>query len=492
MVPMSNEAKKAQPNQRAEPEVEPERGFPFPEIPHLRDVLVGELAAHGHWVVANVESAGSWPIKAQRCRYRGEDIWIIPLTQECYGGVAIQQRQDLDSAACQKLLMRFLSAVSWVYEQGILLTYGFTGGTFPQPLGRRDQGVVGSIISDFDLSYCPEPNSDRAVLALALMREGRSLGHPGYSFLSFYRVLEVALHNGVERGAWIAAKIPTLKGPSARPAVDTLTASGITDIATHLRRTNRQAMAHAREVPVIDPDDPAETRRLSQEIPIVVELASLAVEEFLGVETRWTVYKKHLYELAGFKKVVGDDIVGRVASGEQIPADTLINVPEINVGMRDRPPAKPLLHLRVVEVQQHGKRLILLYEGDIVSMRIGLNFGDERLDFELLTDVRIRDDGTADGMAAIIEYTKFFNALFGNGQLHVYDAHTSELLGRKDAYMPMNMIYDHKKAEAQLARFSAIERARRELENGGWKVRHTKNWQWTRDKERSWLAGWTQ
>jgi hypothetical protein len=28
------------------------------------------------------------------------------------------------------------------------------------------------------------------------MREGRGLNHPGYAFLSFYRVLEVALPNG--------------------------------------------------------------------------------------------------------------------------------------------------------------------------------------------------------------------------------------------------------------------------------------------------------
>jgi hypothetical protein len=169
---MPDEPNKAQPNQRAAPEVGPERGFPFPKIPHIRDVLVGELAARARWIVANVESTGSWPIKAQKYRYRGEDVWIIPLTKECYGGVAIQERQDLNSAACQKLLMRFLSVISWVYEQGISLTYGFTGGTLPQPLGRRDQGVVGSIMSDFDLSYFPEPNSDRALLALALTPDG--------------------------------------------------------------------------------------------------------------------------------------------------------------------------------------------------------------------------------------------------------------------------------------------------------------------------------
>ncbi|MCX7281094.1 MAG: hypothetical protein NTX21_05985, partial [Alphaproteobacteria bacterium] len=116
---------------------EPERtgGFRFPEVRSIRDVLVDALAQRGGWVVASIDTNSSWPVKAQKYRYRGEDIWIIPITSECYGGVAIRERSDLEATACRKLLMRFLSAVSWVNEHGITLAHGFTGGTFPQPLG---------------------------------------------------------------------------------------------------------------------------------------------------------------------------------------------------------------------------------------------------------------------------------------------------------------------------------------------------------------------
>jgi hypothetical protein len=34
----------------------------------------------------------------------------------------------------------------------------------------------------------------------------------------------------------------------------------------------------------------------------------LAIEEVFGVETSHTVWKKHLYELAGFKEILGPDI----------------------------------------------------------------------------------------------------------------------------------------------------------------------------------------
>lgn len=54
--------------------------------------------------------------------------------------------------------------------------------------GADERGF--SICEEFDLSYFPEPASERALLALALMREGRGLNHPAYAFLSFFRVLE--------------------------------------------------------------------------------------------------------------------------------------------------------------------------------------------------------------------------------------------------------------------------------------------------------------
>jgi hypothetical protein len=52
---------------------------------------------------------------------------------------------------------------------------------------------------DFDLSYLPEPTDRKTQIALALMREGRGLNHAAYAFLSFYRVLEVALPDGKKR-----------------------------------------------------------------------------------------------------------------------------------------------------------------------------------------------------------------------------------------------------------------------------------------------------
>ena len=137
-------------------------------------------------------------------------------------------------AECEKLVMRFISDQAWVEDHGFLVDV-LRGGSLPPPMGRdKERGF--SICEEFDLSYFPEPASDKALLALALMREGRGLNHPAYAFLSFFRVLEVAVQSANARVAWIAANVATVKGFQVREALAGLAKKGITDIVKHLYR----------------------------------------------------------------------------------------------------------------------------------------------------------------------------------------------------------------------------------------------------------------
>jgi hypothetical protein len=90
-------------------------------------------------------------------------------------------------------------------------------GRLPRPMGRdKERGF--SICDEFDLSYFPEVTDEKAMLALGLMREGRGLNHVGYSFLSFYRVLEVAFATDKQRIAWISAALANLTGQGVKEA----------------------------------------------------------------------------------------------------------------------------------------------------------------------------------------------------------------------------------------------------------------------------------
>ena len=156
--------------------------------------------------------------------------------------------------------VQFLSALSWIENGGVLVEH-FTGGPYPNPMGRQ-QNFGFSIQEGFDLSYLPEPPDEKAQLALALMREGRALNHPAYAFLSFYRALEVALGGGGKtRSKWMTAHINQIHDPHAKEVIAKLTTQGI-DIGQHLYESGRCAIAHASRKPIINPDDPAEARRL--------------------------------------------------------------------------------------------------------------------------------------------------------------------------------------------------------------------------------------
>ncbi len=59
-------------------------------IPEASDVIVGELAKRGDWVVANIETNSAWPVCAQKVPYRGEEIWLLPIMKGLFPAIAMR------------------------------------------------------------------------------------------------------------------------------------------------------------------------------------------------------------------------------------------------------------------------------------------------------------------------------------------------------------------------------------------------------------------
>ena len=434
------------------------------EIPDHKSVIVGELAQNGEWIVANVSTNSFWPVTSQKVRWRGIDIWIMPIMKGYYPAVAVMVPPGKSRAECEELVMRFLSMLSWVEGRGFMVDE-LGGGNLPRPMGRdKERGF--SICAEFDLSYFPEVTDEKAMLALGLMREGRSLNHVGYAFLSFYKILETAFPRDEKRIAWISASIADLTDFGVKEALDGIRAQRITtpdDIGTHLFKSGRCAMAHGARKPIVDPDKPGDLRRLGSELPIVRSLAVKAIEEVFGVETRNTNFRKHLYELAGFKKILGPDIVGHMQDGTEPAGQPMLEIPDISARIRRKDPCAPLDGLRCKHVGRAGKLFHMHFEsleGD-VEFRFALDFGAERILFDLFRDMGVRDTGTAESAERVHEVKRFEQDYFGNGQLHIVNAKTGELIGRKDAYIPMNMYLDGEGAAAELAHWKALAEQRR-------------------------------
>ncbi|MGH6696298.1 methylamine utilization protein MauJ [Sphingopyxis sp.] len=430
------------------------------QIPLLAEALVGEIAEAGDWIIANLETSISWPVAYQRQEYAGRTYFIIPLTKDHCPAVAIRRGDDTLQESRSSLL-RFLSAMSWTQSAGAIVQ-SFSGGGLPRPQRRgSDWGL--SITPDLNLTYLPEPEDPRSALALALMREGRGLNHPAYAFLSFYRVLEAAIPAGKDRQNWVDENIDEIMDHGGRSALERLRASGVDDPGAHLYKSGRMAIAHAQSDPIINPDDASDYDRIAGELPIMRGLAELAIERILGVKTRSTIYREHLYELRGFKERLGAAAVASISTGAP-PADGAeIDMPSIDVELRRKEPYPPLHAMTPVHAQQVGSSLVAVFKSqdEIIELTLTLDFADERLRFDWAKDIDGHDDGSSLAAADAATLSRFLLEYIGNGELHIYESETRVLLGRVEAFLPNNYFANHDGMNARIKAWEAEADKRR-------------------------------
>lgn len=429
------------------------------QLPERAAVFTGELTRPGRWTVANIETGIPWPVKAQTIAYRGEDYWIIPPTEDTGPAVALRLSQDEGTDAHTKV-MRFLSALSWIMDGSIRVS-GFSGGGMPhlssRP-GRRGYGLT----ADFFIHDLPEPDA-QGQLALALMREARSLDHAAYSFLTFYRVLEAAMPDGRRRGPWLDGALPCLRG-QAKEALDKLTAQGVTDVGERIRNERRQAIAHASAQPIIDPDDYSLVRQLHQELPMIQGLAVLAVEDFFGIKTRSTIYSEHLYELAGFRELFPVDLMTLIMQGPWEGTNGEIDLPSIDVELRRSEPFAALRGLLPIRADLGEAKLRVHYASadGLVSFTVELHFTDERLVFDVEAGLRAADNGSSQAASNVVDLLRFKLDYLNNGELNLYDAETRALLSRVDAFMPINCWANHEWFASEIAKWQGLAARRAE------------------------------
>ena len=434
------------------------------EIRTHSDILIDELRHPGHWVVAYIEPGMAWPVEVQEILYADRQYWIIPVTSDAYPGIAARAEGiSQDELECK--ILRLLSVISWVERSGAILET-FSGGNRPYAVGRSHQG--GYVIREkFDFSYLPVVTNDRAKLALALMREGRGLNHPAYSFLSFFRVLEVAIGKGDKRKEWMPDALRRIDDHRAKTAISEIGADNLEGLALYLFESGRCAIAHATGETIIDPDKPSDSQRLSRELPIMEKLAEMAIEEKLAVKTSHTVYHEHLYELQGFKRIFGLDVVNRIIRGEQIPTEEHVCIPSISVRLRGRAPFAPFENLLPIRLSQEGTKVLLIFarKDGLIQFNFRLNFEAERFEFDIYNGMYgPTDDGSsifADVQAAALEFQKWY---FLNGCLEIVDSETGEEIARKDAFIPVDVLVKPEGFDRDIEKWQKISAFRRTLE----------------------------
>jgi len=146
--------------------------------------------------------------------------------------IGISQEQGLT------LISRFLSILSWCDGVPMENLYGFSGSPVPVPISRDSARVFGLCIVDQYPFYRSVPKTRQARLAIALYREALTVNSTAFSFLSYFKILNIFWKNRREIVAGIKEALPHVKGDLAIHRIKQL---GMTeaDIAKYLYESGR-------------------------------------------------------------------------------------------------------------------------------------------------------------------------------------------------------------------------------------------------------------
>lgn len=308
----------------------------------------------------------------------------------------------------------------------------------------------GVVTSHFELEYLPDPADQRVRWALAFYREGLSLEHTNvaYATLSFFKILNIVANSGSKQRAWINRNFANFGATNYAKfgitnRLTELQRSGVSDIGDYLYGSIRCAVAHAGAEPTVDPENSDDLERLTKDLPLIRAMAAYLIERELHVKSAHTVWNEHLYELAGFKELLGpEESVRLKAKDDTLTPQDLRAFDRVGVGLRNHPTYLALKDLAVRTTSVSGGKIAVTACSDdhLIEIDLILNFPDERLEFDSDKGLRVADDGTERSAKQIISALQFVSDYIANGKLEVFNAATGALLGRKDAYLPRNIL----------------------------------------------------
>ncbi len=395
------------------------------------------------WLVVAVETSLAWPTEDTHIQYKGHDFLLRPGTDETAATVCLRfgpTVSDISRKEAISLLRGFLSALSWTEGYYIRELMVSMSGHLIQ-IGKPGRTKI--INPNFRADHLPEVEDRREKLALALYREALSVNSIPYQFLGYFKTINILHEQGRQQKNWIRSTLPHITNREALERLSILNAEQ-NDVADYLYESGRCAIAHAYSEPIVDPEDPDDLRRLQQDLPIVKALAEYLIEFELGIPSLRTIHRLHLYQLDGFRPLVGQEIIDRLKAGESDVSLEGVTLPRLSIRLRDYEPFATLENLIVEAGGTVEGRLILQCTSDRYPtvVLVSLHFAAERLEFEPFEYIKvINDDSTreSDLIAIEIDVLNFEKGLIGNAQIEVWNADAGELLGRTAPFIPMNI-----------------------------------------------------
>ena len=372
------------------------------------------------WLTAGVASSIPWPSLDVCVNYAGDEYFLRGseragnpsppgITIACNG-------HDQDDAIAK--IYRFTSILSW-YMGGYVDVSGYIWGSHPTLYGNlrtvyTSLGIAGT--KSFNCNHMPIIEDEHVRKALAFWREGKRLDevHDSYAFLSFYKVIESQFQDGKKKADWISAHIERLTDRAAKRVAE-LRGAGI-DVSRHLFESGRCAVAHASlEGEIVDPDIPADRRRLSADLVIMEELARIYIRDELKVPDSRSLYRSR-DRLSPWSSLISAEALETLKGGETPENAAGLDGRQVSVGIWPDGPIAGLenmtMHIGAIEsgiakivLVNARKTVLLVFFLDYRSGRVHTNLEDGGL----LYGSNLPDE------TDVRAYATFFYKVLGNG-----------------------------------------------------------------------------
>jgi len=393
-----------------------------PYVPHLfGEAAQAKFKLKPGWLTTGVVSSISWP---------QEDVWVLYDGHEYVlrGVKSGEEKQspcistpcakgELDSA--MRRIYLFSSVLGW-FKGGHVDVTGHVWGS--RPVHYTSRSTFTTTLNGgkyFNCNYMPIIEDDQVRKALAFLREGRRLRyvHEPYSFLSYFKVVE-SQFSSKDRIAWMHANLDLLGGDAGKRVTE-LRAKGV-DVGKHLYESGRCAVAHASlGGDIIDPDIPADRRRISEDLDVMAALASHYLKVEAGVPDDSVVHKlrdrtepwhtllpEHTLETLQSRGTVSD-----VAALGQLHDNRI----SVRLWPRDAPDCMQNMRLIVEGHYDPGVlALLVINDRETVCLRFALDVASGRV-HTMLDEGGITNQIDKVTEEDVEHYTRYFHSVVGNG-----------------------------------------------------------------------------
>ena len=299
-----------------------------------------------------------------------------------------------------------------------------------------------AVISRFDFEQLQNPPNDKQKLALALYREGMSsysYDVQFYRFLSFFKILNIKFSTGKAQIAWINGNLAKIWNLRAQERLAELQKTQA-DIGDYLWKQGRNAIAHANTDPILDPDLPTDRAAATRDADLMQGLAEVFIQEEMGVPSQRKIWQEHLYELEGFKRLFGDNLVARLKAAQNTPLANFPSIPLLTFNLKEQPPYDCLttLPFHVAGCKEGIVFLATDPKTQPMAVVLALNFPGESLEL-VLSNFKVNRKQEKYTKAGEACYYRFLIEYFCNGYLQVFNAETGERLSHKTAFLPVDI-----------------------------------------------------